>query len=140
MASDTQYSPKVAQYNARDTVVTVNDFYLTGLGEDFVTGERQENFFEPAVGAMGDVVENETNNDLGTITLSLQATSPQLKTMLQYARAGEHFSIWCSNKSIGERFGGTNARIVNYPSLEYGVEIAEREFEITVFDYTVEPI
>ena len=128
------------QYNAKDTVVTIDNFYLTGVGEDFVTGERDEDLFESEVGAQGDVVENEVNNPLGTITISLQATSPQMETMLKYARAGIHFPIWCTNKSIGERFGGTDARIKNYPSLEYGGTIAEREFTIQVFDYTVEPI
>lgn len=128
------------QYNAKDTIVTVDNFYLTGLGEDFITGERDEDLFEPEVGAQGDVVENEVNNPLGTITLSLQATSPQMATMLKYARSGTHFPIWCTNKSIGERFGGTDARIKTYPSLEYGATVAEREFTIQVFDYDVEPI
>ena len=128
------------QYNAKDTVVTIDNFYVTGLGEDFITGERQENFFEPAVGAQGDIVENEINNSLGTITLSVQATSPQLATLREYARSGRHFAIWVTNKAIGERFGGTDARITNFPSLEYGAEIAEREINITVFDYDVENI
>lgn len=131
---------KVTQYDANDCVVTINEWYVTGLGEDFITGERQENFFEPAVGAQGDIVENEVNNDLGTITLSIQATSPQKGELLKMAKAGEHFSIWVTNKNIGERFGGTDARIVNFPELEFGAEIAEREFEITVFDYTVDAI
>lgn len=128
------------QYNAKDTVVTIDNFYVTGLGEDFITGERQENFFEPAVGAQGDIVENEINNSLGTITLSVQATSPQLAILREYARSGRHFAIWVTNKVIGERFGGTDARITNFPSLEYGAEIAEREINITVFDYDVENI
>lgn len=127
-------------YNAKDTVVTIDDFYVTGLAEDFITGERQENFFEPAVGAQGDVVENENNNPLGTITLTVQATSPQLPTLREYARSGKHFPIWVTNKVIGERFGGTDARITNFPSLEYGMEIADREIEICVFDYDVENI
>lgn len=132
--------PNVTQYNAKDCVITIDDFYLTGLAEDFVTGERQEDFFTPSVGAQGDVVENEINNSLGTINLTIQATSPQYKTLLQYARAGKHFPIWVTNKSIGERFGGTNARITKYPSSEYGTEIADREFDVTVFDYDVETI
>lgn len=127
-------------YNAKDTVVTVDNFYLTGLGEDFITGEKDEDLFEAEVGAQGDVVENENNNPLGTITLSLQATSPQMKTILEYMRSGKHFPIWCTNKTIGERFGGTDARIKSVPSLEYGATIAEREIVIQVFDYDVEPI
>lgn len=130
----------VTKYNAKDTVVAIDNFFVTGLSEDFITGERQEAFFNTAVGAQGDIVENEVNNTLGTINLTIQATSPQYKTMLQYARAGKHFPIWVTNKSIGERFGGTDARFTNFPSAEYGAEISDREFEVTVFDYDVETI
>ena len=46
--------------------------------------------------------------------------------------------IWVNNKSIGEKMGGTQAYIKKVPSLEQGAELAEREFEFQVLDYTVE--
>lgn len=129
----------VTQYNAKDCVITVNGVYITGLGEDMVSGEKDEEFFSTSTGAQGDVVVNETNDPIGTITLTVQATSPQKSMLLELAKSREMFPIWVVNKSIGERMGGTMARIKNYPELVQGAEAEDREFEIAVFDYTVEP-
>lgn len=125
-------------YNAKDCTVTVNNVYITGLGEDMVTGAKDEELFSTAVGAQGDVVVNEINNPLGTITLTVQATSPQKDMLLSLAKSGQTFPIWVINKSIGERFGGNEARFKNYPELVNGAEAEDREFEIQVFDYTVQ--
>lgn len=130
----------VTSYNAKDCTITVDGVYLTGLGEDMVTGEKDEEMFSAAVGAQGDVVNNEINNPLGTITLTVQVTCPQKAMLINYAKQGVIFPIWVINKKIGERFGGTQARIKNFPSLEDGAEAADREFEIQVFDYDVEAI
>lgn len=128
----------VTAYNAKDCTITVNNVYITGLGESMITGSKDEEFFSPTVGAQGDIVINETNNDIGTMTLTVQATSPQKGYLMQLARERTMFSIWAVNKSIGERMGGTMARIKNYPELSNGTEAEDREFEIAVFDYTVE--
>lgn len=130
----------VTQYNAKDCTIVVNSVFLTGLSEDMVTGEKDEEMFTTSVGAQGDVVINETNNDLGTITVTLQGTSPQNSMMLDLAKAGTIFPIWVTNNSIGERFGGSKARIKNYPSLEHGAELSDREYEIQVFDYDVQNV
>lgn len=126
------------QYNAKDCVITVNDVYITGLGETMITGEKDEEFFSTTVGAQGDVVINENSNPLGTMTLTVQSTSPQKAYLINLAKSGAMFPIWAVNKSIGERMGGNQARIKKYPSMEQGTEAGDREFEIAVFDYTVE--
>lgn len=128
------------KYDARDCTVLVDDVFITGMGETMVTGEKDEDSFTTAVGAQGDVVENEVNNPLGTITLTVQATSPQKAMLLELANSGEHVSVWVTNKSIGEQFGGTDCRIKKTPSLEHAAEAGEREFEILAFDYTVRPV
>lgn len=126
-------------YNPNDTTVTVDGLYLTGLGEDGISFEFEEERGEAVVGAQGDVVFNETNNHLATMTIALQASSPQYKTLLTYAKNGKTFPVWAVNKSIGERCGGTKARFKNVPSISYGAELEDREFEILVFDGVVEP-
>lgn len=127
----------ITKYNAKDCVVTVDYVYITGLGEDMVTGEKDEDNASVAVGALGDVVVNEINNDLGTITLTVQGTCPQMKHLLNLAKKRAIFPIWVNNKSINEKFGGTKAFVKKYPSIEYGAELADREFEFQVCDYTV---
>ena len=127
----------ITTYNAKDCVITVNDTYITGLGEDMVSGEKDEDNVSPAVGAQGDVVVNEVNNDLGTITLTVQGTSPQVGYLIDLCNTKELFSIWVNNKSIGTKFGGTKAIMKKTPNLEHGAELSHIEFEISVLDYTV---
>lgn len=124
-------------YNAKDCVVTVKGTYITGLGEDMVTGEKDEDNSSVTVGAQGDVVVNQINNDLGTITLTVQGSSPQKNFLLNLCKTKEIFDIWVNNKSIGEKFGGTRAIMKKTPSLEQGAELSDREFEISVLDYQV---
>ena len=129
---------RVTTYNPKDCVVTVNSVYITGLGEDMVNGEKDEDNVNVVVGAQGDVVVNEINNDLGTITLTVQGTSPQLPMLKKLAKTKQIVPVWVNNKAIKEKFGGSKAIIKKTPSLEYGTELADREVEIQVLDYTVE--
>jgi hypothetical protein len=46
--------------------------------------------------------------------------------------------VWVNNKPLKEKVGGSKCIIKKTPSLEYGAELADREIEIQVFDYTVE--
>lgn len=130
----------IASYNAKDCTVMVGGVYITGLGENMVSFEKDEDLIIPAVGAQGDVIVNQVNNDLCTITLAVLATSPQKKYLMNLARRREEFPIWCVNKSLGERFGGTRAMMKNYPELVQGAEAEDREFEIQVLDGVMEPI
>ena len=128
----------ITKYNAKDCVITVGGVYITGLGEDMVSGEKDEDNVNAVVGAQGDVVVNEINNDLGTITLTVQGTSPQLPYLKRLAKTKEMVDVWVNNKSIGEKFGGSKAIVKKTPSLEHGAELADREIEFLVLDYTVE--
>lgn len=128
----------VTRYNAKDCTVTVNGVFITGLGEDMVTGEKDEEFFEPVVGAQGDIVKSEINNTLGTVTVVIQPTSPQKAHLFALANQKETFPIWVTNKALGERFGGSMAALKNYPEMARGSEAEDMEFEFSVFDYVVE--
>ena len=128
----------VTRYNAKDCVVTVDGVYITGLGEDMISAEKDEDNVSAVVGAQGDVVVNEVNNDLGTITLTVQGTSPQLPLLKKLAKTKAIVPVWVNNKSIGEKVGGSKAIIKKAPNIEYGAELADREVEIQVLDYTVE--
>lgn len=128
----------IKAYDAKDCVITIGGVYITGLAEDMVSCEKDEDNVSAVVGAQGDVVVNKINNSLGTITVTIQGTSPQKKYLLDLAKTGEMFDIWVNNKSIDEKVGGTQAMIKKTPSLEQGAELADREFEIQVFDYTIE--
>lgn len=128
----------MTEYNAKDCVITWGNTYITGLAEDMVTGSKDEEFFSTNVGAQGDVVVSETNNPLGTVTITLQGTSPQRKQLIADAKAGVVAPLWVNNKNLGRKFGGTQARIKNFPEDAEGAELEDLEFEFQVFDYTTE--
>ena len=121
-------------YNPNDTTVTIDGIFITGMGEDMITFEFQEERFSPMVGAQGDVVVNETNNQLADMEITVLISSPQYGMMLDYARKQTTFPVWGVNKSVGERFGGTKARFKNTAPVSYGTEAEARTFSITVFD------
>lgn len=127
-----------SKYNAKDTTVTVNGVNITGFGEDMLTIEKDEELFSTSVGAQGDVVKSEINNPLGTSTLTIQVTSPQYAYLLKLAKQSDPFPFWYTNKSLGERSGGTMANIKNYPEIARGSEAEDVEFEFQIFDLTTE--
>ena len=111
-----------AKYNAKDTTVTVNGVNITGFGEDMLSIDKDEEFFSTSVGAQGDIVKSEINNSLGTSTLTVQVTSPQYAYLLKLAKQSDPFPFWYTNKSLGERSGGTKANIKKYPTTNRGSE------------------
>ena len=128
----------VTQYDAKDTSIIVDSTYITGLGEDMITGEKDEDFFTASAGAQGDVVTSEINNPIGTVTIYVQVTSPQKAFLLSLAKRKEPFPVWAVNKKLGERFGGTKARMLKWPEMARGAEAEDMEFVFQVFDYDVE--
>lgn len=130
----------IAQYDAKDTSIVIDSTYITGLGEDMISAEKDEDFFSTSVGAQGDVVTSEINNTLGTITVYVQPTSPQKAFLMGLAKRREPFPIWAVNKKLGERFGGTKARLLSFPELSRGAEAEDMEFTFQVFDLDVEAI
>lgn len=126
----------VTKYNPKDCTVIVNSVYITGLAEDMIGWEKQEPYFETSVGAQGDVVVNEINNDLHDLTVTVQATSPQLKHLLSLKSEKAEFPVWVENKSLKVKFGGTKARIAEMPSISLGTNAEDVEIKLTVFDGT----
>lgn len=130
----------IASYDAKDTSIIVDSTYITGLGEDMVSAEKDEDFFSTSVGAQGDVVKSQINNTIGTITVYVQPTSPQKAYLMGLAKRVEPFPIWAVNKKLGERFGGTAANLLSFPEIARGAEAEDMEFVFQVFDLTVESI
>ena len=128
----------LATYDAKDTSIVVDGSYITGLGEDMISAEKEEDFFTPSVGAQGDVVKSQINNGLGTISIFIQPTSPSKAFLLGLAKRTDPFPIWAVNKKLGERVGGTMANLLSFPEFSRGAEAEDMEFTFQVFDLTVE--
>ena len=129
---------EVTRYNAKETSVLIDGVHITQVGEDYVSGSKEEDFFETSVGAQGDIVKSEINNTIGEITLTVQVTSPQKSFLLGLANRTDEFPIWVTNKSLGERMGGTKANLLNYPELARGASAEDIELTFKVFDFTIE--
>lgn len=129
----------VATYDAKDTSIIIDSTYITGLGEDMISGEKDEDFFAASVGAQGDIVKSQINNSLGTVTVYVQPTSPQKSFLMNLAKRRDPFPLWCVNKSLGERMGGTMANLLTYPEFARGAEAEDMEFVFQVFDFVCEP-
>lgn len=125
-------------YNAKDCTVMIDGVYITGLGEDMISWEKEEAYFEPAVGAQGDIVKSEINNDIHNLALTVQPTSPQLPHLLKLAKRSEPFEVWVVNKALGIRIGGTKANVQEAPEIALGAEAEDMEFAFTVFDGVTE--
>lgn len=128
----------VTRYNAKDCTITVDGVFITQLGEDMVSFEKEEAYFDSVVGAQGDIIKSEINNSIHTLTLTIQPTSPQKSFLLSKLGSNENFPVWVTNKALGERFGGSMASIQEMPSIERGADAADMEFTFCVFDGVVE--
>ena len=82
---------EIKNYNPSDVTITVasrafGTFAITGLGEDNIECSADNDFAEAVTGFQGDVVINESAKRNGTIKVSVQATSPQLKVLKRMVR------------------------------------------------------
>ena len=124
----------ITKYNAKDCTVMIDGVFITGLGEDMISWEKEEAYFETAVGAQGDVVKNEINNDLHTLSLTVQQTSPQYGFLIGLAKRSEPFPVLVANKPLGITVGGTKANIAEAPEIALGATAEDATISFTVFD------
>lgn len=122
------------RYNAKDTSIVVDGVYITGLGEDMWSFEKEEALAENNVGAQGDVVRSEINNTLYNATVVVQATSPQVNFLFGLKNRTEPFPIWMINKTLGRREGGSMAMMTEVPEDALGAQAEDLEFVFTVYD------
>lgn len=124
----------LTRYNAKDCAIVVDGVYVTGLGEDMVSIEKEEALAENVVGAQGDVVRSEINNSIYNITITVQATSPQLPYLLSLKNRQEAFPLWVINKPLKIRAGGTLCHITEMPELSLGATAEDCEVTFTAYD------
>ncbi|AIQ61858.1 hypothetical protein PSTEL_00655 [Paenibacillus stellifer] len=125
-------------YDANDITVTVDGVYLTGFSEDLVTVAKDEDNISVKVGAQGDVIVNKVNNPLGTITITLQATSPQVPFLDKLARTGQKVPVIVTNNGEPKEIGTATEAIIKKPAdREYGAEAGDRSYEFQCLDLDI---
>ena len=130
----------VTSYDAKDVSVIVGGVYLTGFAEGtFVSYEKTEDNYALSVGSLGDVARAKVNNPLGTITITLQQTSPQVQYLNNLAKSGKIVEARVIHKGTGtEKVGGTQCFISKEAAGEFSNEISNREFTIQIMDFSLE--
>lgn len=130
----------ITTYDAKKVSVIVKGGYLTGFAEGtFVTWAKDEENYSVSVGAKGDVARSKINNPLGTITITLQQTSPWVKHLNYYAKTGAIIPVSVIDKGTSAvKVGGKSCYVKKPADGERGDEAGNAEFEIQVMDYTVD--
>ena len=124
----------VTRYNAKDTTIIVDGVYITGLGESMITYSKEEAVSEVIVGACGDVIKSEINNDIYTLTLAIQPTSPQLAHLISLKDRKDPFPVWVINKDMGITLGGAQGCINELPEIALGATAEDIEITFTILD------
>ncbi|TCZ76178.1 DUF3277 family protein [Paenibacillus albiflavus] len=126
-------------YDPKNTTVIVGGVYLTGLGEDMVEVDKDEDNQEAKVGAQGDVAVARINNNLGTIKVTLLSVSPQVSMLDRLANSGKLFPISVIYAGDPKETATATEAFVKKPATRsYGKEVADREYEIQALDLKFE--
>ncbi len=123
-------------YDFKKVSVIVDGFIITGYmdGESIQT-EFNEDSVVPHVGAAGDVTYAESNDETGTITLTLKQTSVTNAFLRALRKSKKLFQTQIVDANDGFRAGGTECRIIKSPERTWGSEVGGLEWPIHVADF-----
>jgi hypothetical protein len=132
--------PEVRTYDPNNVTVMADGQFVTGFAEgSFVECEQDEDNFSTKISAQGDVAVAISNNPTGTITITLSQTSPSVSLFDQLSKTKKVFPISViSNNDPKEKVYGTQAMVKKPAKKGFSDKIENREYQIVVFDYTVE--
>lgn len=124
-------------YDPRDVSVIVAGRVLTGVADGtFVSAEKEEDTWEPYVGAQGEVARARNAHPIGTISVTLEHTSPSNAHLSQLAHSNRAFGARVVDRQNNNVSIGGGACWVQKPaSMEFGGEVSEIEWTIVVADY-----
>lgn len=121
-------------YNSKNSVLVVAGTFITGKAEEFWTFTKREALAEDAEGADGDVVRNVKNSNIWDAEVTVQATSPQANFLFSLMHRSEPFSIWCEDKALDRREGGSQALMNEAPEDTRGTTAGDLTFKFSVYD------
>lgn len=112
--------------------------FMDGTG---IAAEKNEDNITPHVGADGGVTYAESNDNTGTITLTLRQNSPSLSALIKLSQSKKTFPAQIIDSNDNKmKAGGNHCRILKTPSAEWGSEISGVEVQIYVADYKVSAV
>lgn len=124
-------------YDAKRINITIGSHIVKGYAEDtFISIEPDGDGTQAQAGADGEVARSLSNNPLHTVTLTLQQTSDTndyLSDLLKRDRAsggGGVVPLQIIDLRGTSLFAASQAWVVNYPTVENGSGVGEREWTL----------
>ena len=124
-------------YDAKKVIITIGSHTVTGYAEGtFVSIEPEGDGTVAQAGADGEVARSLSNNPLHTVNITLQQTSPSndaFSEILRRDRAsggGGVVPLQIVDLRGTTLFAASQAWVVNWPSVENGSELNDREWPI----------
>lgn len=125
-------------YDASKITVIANNLNVTGFKKGtFVTANKDDDMVSVESNAQGEATWALNNSKLGTITLTLNQTSPFCKVFNEYAASKKFFPIWVDDPLCKEKRGGTEAIITKVADASYSDGTEARAYTIKVGDFTI---
>lgn len=125
-------------YDTKQVNLVLNGYTVTGYTEDsFINIEplTKEKFTTQA-GAQGDFSYSKNHDERTKITITLLQNSPSHLVLKNLADIENLFPVTISNTSDGKYIGsGSQAMVMERPTIEFGKELKEIEWVIVVGDY-----
>ena len=126
-------------YDAKKVNLIVNGRFITGFAEgSFITCEKDEESFEPYVGAKGEVSRSVNASPLGTITVNLKSDSLSNGYLNGLTKSSTLFAAQVIDSNSGNlRAGGNQCWVEKPAAREFDMAITEREWVIKVADFDI---
>ncbi|MEK4883479.1 DUF3277 domain-containing protein [Bacillus smithii] len=125
-------------YDASKITVTAKNMNVTGFKKGtFVTANKDDDNVTVESNAQGEAAWAINNSKLGTITLTLNQTSPFCKFFNDLANTREFFPIWVDDPVGGEKRGGTQAMVTKIADATFSDGVEARAYTIKVGDFTI---
>lgn len=123
-------------YDPGQVAIIAGPFNVQGFADGtFVTVEKDEDAFTLQMGTDGEGTRSKSNNDSGTITISLMQSSPSNADLSSLHQAdllngGGIFPLMIKDGSGNSLYSAEQAFIAKFPSAEFGREAGPREWVI----------
>jgi Bacteriophage KPP10, Structural protein ORF10 len=130
----------VKTYDPKLVVITFGGVPLSGYADGtFVVVEREADMFTKVTGADGQTSRAKSQNRSGSVTVTLQQTSPSNDALNVFANADELSNQGVKPLTVKDLSGrsesfSANAWIRKKPNQEYAKEITNREWVIDCAD------
>lgn len=133
----------VRTYDPAQVIVSIGGAQMSGFADgSFVTVERDEDMFTKITGADGKTSRSKSNNKAGSLTLTLQQTSPSNDILQGFALLDELSNagvvpVIVKDASGRATFFSACAWVRKTPNAEYAKEVNNREWVMDLADLDV---